>query len=387
MKFKNNTVKLIGIIAAVLLAVIAVWFFFADIVSLFMYLLRLFSPFILGYLVSLLANPLADKLQKRLKLPRGITAILVILLTVGLLGGIIFGIVWKLVDEIKSLYTGFPDIYAGIKLTFENLSNNLSDIYNILPSDVQELLTNIGDGISKNMMSFINGKYTPVVKGAGNFAKSLPSIFIGVIVFILSLYFMVTDAERVNGAIKRYMPKKLSEAANRVSAEIKKYLGGYVRAQLIIMVIAFCIMLVGLSILGTDYALLIALGTAVLDALPFFGSGAVLIPWSIVSFITGGIKNGVGLLIIYLSVVLTRQLIEPKIVSEKIGMYPIFTLMSMYVGYNLFSIGGMILGPIILMLAISFYKAGIFTPIIRFAGKAAGCIRKEFRELFGFLNK
>ena len=174
--------------------------------------------------------------------------------------------------------------------------------------------------------------------------------------------------------------KTLSKLAN-IRTELKKYMGGYVKAQAIIMSIAFAVIFVGLSILNVNYALLIALGIAVFDALPFFGSGAVLWPWAAVSFLNGSIKTGVGLLIIYLVIILTRQTIEPKVVSSSIGLHPIMTLMSMYVGYKTFSIGGMILGPITLMLIISFYKAGVFDPIIRLFGKIKNAAVQELYKI------
>jgi predicted PurR-regulated permease PerM len=118
----------------------------------------------------------------------------------------------------------------------------------------------------------------------------------------------------------------------------------------------------------------------------FFGSGAVLIPWAIISFITSDIRMGIGMLIIYLSVILTRQMIEPKIVSSNIGINPLMTLMAMYIGYKIFSIGGMILGPVILMLGVSFYKAGAFDGIIRFIKKIFTYIKAEIQSLINYIS-
>ena len=147
------------------------------------------------------------------------------------------------------------------------------------------------------------------------------------------------------------------------------------------MIFTFTILFVGFKILGINYSLLIALGTAVFDALPFFGSGAVLWTWAAVSFLSSEFSRGVGLIIIYLCVIFTRQMIEPKIVSKNIGLNPILTLMAMYVGYRTLSIGGMIFGPLLLMLAISLYRAGVFDPLIEFLRDIKRIIYNEIQTI------
>lgn len=379
MKFKTNGWRIAA--AAVIIAGIAVgiYFLFPYVLELLGWGLSIFLPFILGYLFSLLINPLADKLQNRLKLPRGISAILVIILTVGIVGGILTGVIWKIVSEVISLYSQYPKIYSDAVALWESISDKYSKLYTVMPDNFKSLFDNFGSQISETVTEFF-GK-TPVVERAGNFAKSLPGMFIALIVFFLSLYFMVTDAELVSKKIHEIVPSAVLERLADIRTELKKYMGGYVRAQCIIMTVAFCILFIGLTILQKDYALLIAIGIAVLDALPFFGSGAALWPWALVSFLSGSVKSGVGLVIIYLIIILTRQTIEPKLVSSKIGLHPILTLMSMYVGYRTFSIGGMILGPITLMIVISFYRAGVFDPIIKMLKNLGLFFKHEFEHI------
>lgn len=270
-------------------------------------------------------------------------------------------------------------IYENIKNTWYTISEAAGDILDVLPESIQ----NSVNDLSEEALDWIAGLAANVefVKTAGNAAKKLPNIFISAIVFILSLYFMISDCETVSKAVKRPFAEAFLLRMSNLRTEIKRYVGGYVRAQLIIMCIAFCVLFIGLSILKTDYALIIALAIAIFDALPFFGSGAVLLPWAVISFITAEWGRGIGLLIIYLSVVLTRQFVEPKIVSKNIGMHPIMTLMSMYVGYRTLSIGGMILGPLILMLGVSFYRVGIFDGGIKFVKHISAKTTAEFKKI------
>lgn len=386
MKFKSGPLKAAAVVLVVLLVAVGVFFSFRKVVSAIWYVVMLFFPFILGYLFSQLINPLANWLQKRLKLPRQVSAILVIVLTVGIMGGILTAVIWKIVSEIRALYDQFPVIYESAQAAWAQISSKFANIYAMMPESVQATLDRIGTDISDSLSDGLNIQYSPMMRRAGDFAKSLPNIFIAIVVFILSLYFMVTDAKRVSAVVHRIVPRRVMEGCERIKEEIKKYLGGYVRAQLTIMGIAFVVLWIGLSILHVEYALLIALGIAVLDALPFFGSGAALWPWAAVSFIMNDPRRGVGLLIIYLTLALLRQFIEPKIVSTNIGLHPICTLMAMYVGFKLFSIGGMILGPLVLMLFVSIYHAGIFDGLIRFLKAFYKWIKAELKNIFGIFQ-
>lgn len=384
MKNKRTIWKVAGLIAFVALLVLAVILMMPYIVDGASYLIWIFMPFILSYLLSLLVNPMADALQNRFRLPRGASAILVIVLTVGVLGGIVFGIIWKLIDEIKNIFADIPQIAESVRMTWYSITDNLSDIVDVLPKTIQKAI----DGFGNDMLSWVANLApdSDFMRSAGNVAKKVPSIFISTVVFLLSLYFMVADAKTVSKVVRKPFSQNFIDRVRQIKHDIKHYLGGYIKAQLIIMCVSFTILFIGLSILKIDYALVIALITAVFDALPFFGSGAVLLPWAVISFITGNILLGIGLVIIYLFVILTRQFIEPKIVSKNIGLHPILTLMSMYIGYRLLSIGGMILGPLVLILVVSFYKVGVFDGIIKTVKNLFLKIVREVKDIINICN-
>ena len=152
------------------------------------------------------------------------------------------------------------------------------------------------------------------------------------------------------------------------------------------MGISFGIMMVAFLLMSIDYAFLIAFITAFLDALPFFGSGIVLIPWAIFVFFTGNTRIGIWLVIIYCILTVVRRLLEPKLVSSKVGINPILTLISMYIGYKLWSVIGMIIGPVVAMLIISFYKAGVFDKLIDFIRKIGLFIKSQFKMFVNFIK-
>lgn len=385
MKIRKKWIKVLLFIISLAVCIGAVYIFLPKILDAVGFIITLFLPFLLGYVFAMAVNPLADMLRKKLKIPRGFSAVLVMVLIIGILGGVLTFAVWKIVDEVRMLYNQFPEIYSSMQSSMHTWGNKWSVVYDNLPYSVQTALAEFGSSISERAAEFINVKSTPVVDTAGDFAKALPNVFVSVIVFLLASYFMVSENKAVsNYVIKRVSPKVL-ERGQKVKAELKKNLGGYLKAQGILLLIAFGIMLIGFSVLDISYALIIALGIAVLDALPFFGSGLVLWPWTVVEFVNGEVKLGIGLIIIYLAVMLVRRFAEPKLVSTGLGLHPIPALMSMYIGYKTLSVGGLILGPIILMLIISFYKAGIFDAPIRLCKYLGGVIKKQFISFKKFL--
>lgn len=367
-KFKAKTFVFFAVVIITSIILIAV---VPKIIGAAGYTIWLISPFVVAYLISLLLNPMVNGLEKRFKIPRGVCTIVVIILTIGVIGGVISAVLWKIIDEIKNVIEDWPIIYENILVAWDSVSNFFADFTAMLPDKMQVAMNNI----SEVALDFLGKLFADAgfVGTAGTFAKKLPGMFIVTIVFLLSLYFMITDSKKVSNTIRKPFSEKFLNKMDSFRVEVKRYVGGYIKAQLILMCISFTIILIGLSVLGIRYAPVIALLIAFVDALPFFGSGAILWPWSAVSFIMGNTLEGVGLIIIYLCVILMRQFLEPKIVSKNIGVHPLITLMSMYVGFKIFSLGGMILGPLVMVVIVSMNRAGVFEGIF-------SCIRKFFKQ-------
>ncbi len=379
MKVKKNGVMALLFVVCIALLGVGVYFAMPTIYTVFQYALRLFMPFLLGLVFAMAVNPLANLLQKKLKIPRGFSAVLVMVLIIGLLGGLLTFLVSKLISEGRDLYTQIPEIYENAKLQVSSLGDRWNKIYVNLPDGVQNVFASMGNNISEKVSQILRNTSEPMMDYAERFARAIPNVFVAVVVFLLSSYFMVTEHKSVNAALKKLFKPKLTERLRLIKKELKSCLGGYLKAQLILMAIAFAIIFIGLSVLNIKYALLIALGIALIDALPFFGSGLILWPWALIAFLNGNIAIGIGTLVIYIAVTVMRRFAEPKLISTGMGMHPILTLMSMYIGYKIFGVGGLILGPILLIIIISFYRAGVFDPIIRFIKMLWDFIKRQCR--------
>lgn len=351
MKWKKDDLKIflwpIGVIAACVL----LYFFTPKLIDILGFLTGLLLPFIIGYVLSKLVNPIANLLQKKLKIPRGVSAIIVIVLVIGGVAALVYLAASKLKNQVDILYFKNPDFKTYLETHYSYAIEKLMEIYDGLPKAVKDAMT----GMFSN-----SGSATDVVMNyATRFLKAMPNAFVAIIVSILSLYFMVSDSTSITALIDKVFKTHTSKSA-LVWSQIRRYVGGYVKAQLIIMSITATIMTVWFLGLHIRYAVLIAVGIAFLDALPVFGSGLILWPWAAMSFLNGDMRLGVCLILVFASIALTRHLIEPKLVSTNVGMNPLLTLMSMYIGYRMLSVGGLIAGPLIMLLMVSLYKGGVF---------------------------
>ena len=170
--------------------------------------------------------------------------------------------------------------------------------------------------------------------------------------------------------LEHHLPEKWVKEMAIHLKQITKSLGGYLKAQVILIVISFIISLVGLYImyfsgLNVGFPLLIAIGIGFVDALPILGSGAVMIPWAIISGLNGNLKLGISIIILLIIMSVTRQLLEPKIVSGNIGIHPIFTIIAMYTGFKIIGVLGMFIGPILLIIFKNIFSNLIDNGIIK----------------------
>ena len=378
MKISENVKKVLVVLAVIVGVVLLIRFAGAFLVKVAIYLFGLLSPFIFGYIIARLINPIATKLQKWLRIPRGISAILVIIFTVGILGGLLTLLGIQLFEEVKKFYINWEMTYDSIRSNWNGLSSSWGELYRNMPDFVRNVLNNAITGIYNETMA-VTADFS-VMNTAQVVAKSLPAGIIWAIMFILALFFMVSKDVRLTPAVRKLMGDGSANKLEEIKIQCKMYLGGYVKAQMILMVIVFFVILIILSLFRAPFALLVAALTAILDALPFFGSGIVLWPLAVIYLIDGKILLAVGYVITYFAIMLLRRVLEPKLVSDRMGFdNPIIMLVVMYMGYKIWGVIGLIIGPIILMIIISLYKVGLFNRIIAILKQLAQFTVKEFK--------
>ena len=215
--------------------------------------------------------------------------------------------------------------------------------------DLDELML---DALGKLMGSLTSA----LPSAAVGLVVKIPEIILTVAVLLISAFYFCTDKERIGKGISSLMPDTMRSKLPETKKKITRTLTSYLKAYLLIMLLTFCEMFVGLSLLGVNYALLLSVIIAIVDILPILGTGTILIPWALFSFAVSNSKLGIGLLILYAAVSIIRQLIEPKIVGDSLGIHPLATLASIYVGIKLLGFGGIFIGPIVELSLKSFMK-------------------------------
>ena len=229
--------------------------------------------------------------------------------------------------------------------------------------------------IPENILIAIENSSTDLINLISNFLKNalikgmnlisaIPVIAMYFAITAISLYFLCTDKVYMIDQLEHHLPETWVKKIYRHTKDISKSLGSYLKAQIILINISFVIVLLGLfliKIMGFNikYPLLYALGIGFVDALPIFGSGTVMIPWSIASALYGDIRLGIAILTLWTITTIIRQVLEPRIVGKHIGIHPIFTLIAMYTGFRAIGLTGLLLGPIILIISKSIFSSMI----------------------------
>ncbi|MDR2903027.1 MAG: sporulation integral membrane protein YtvI [Clostridiales bacterium] len=319
------------------------------------YLFGMISPFVIGYLISLILVPFVNFCHTRLRVHRGIgtavfMAIILFLLTV--LG---MNIVSTVIAEIKSFAENWPAYLSQLSA----LGSGLSQKYDDLLAFVPEQFTHVAEtALSALAASFTSALSAGVKEGSFSLVRSVPSFLMSTLLMIISVFFFTKDKKLIQSSVQAVAPVWLSESFRTIKKALYGAIWGYVKAQLILMSITASVCVLGLTLIGFPYALLIGLAASMIDALPVFGVGFVLWPLAFINVVTGNYAIAMGILVIDVIVIIVRQFLEPKILGEQIGLHPLMTLMAIYLGLQLFGVLGFVIGPMILVVTKVILESG-----------------------------
>ncbi len=323
-------------------------------------IIGLFMPFVIGWIISLIASPLVRFFEKTLKIKRkaGSAFVIISVIALVILAGYFVGA--KVVEQTAGFVEDIPEMWAGMQQDFDEIGEKLSIYSRYLPAELNQTLIKITANIDEYLGELVAKLSSPTLEALSRFAKNLPSIIIGVIMTLLSAYFFVADRDYVPAMLSKVLPKSIVSRWDMIKRGLKKAVGGYFKAQLKIELWMYVLLAIGFSVLRIRYAFFIAIGVAFLDFLPFFGTGTVLLPWAVIKFLSGDYTIVIGLLLIWGVGQLARQLIQPKIVGDSVGLSPIPTLILLFVGYKAAGVVGMIIAVPIGIIVLNMYQEGVF---------------------------
>ena len=321
----------------------------------FKYVLPLLMPFLLAYLFSLLLHKPTDYLSKRLKIGRRLVAAVLVTLFYLLLAVLALLVGSELFTFARDAVSRFNTVIIP---SVEALTEWASRWTRRLDPNVISVLEGMENSVLLSLRSKVAEISTRVVTGI---MSGVPSGFLNVLFMVIATYFISLDFGLLRWAVARRIKAETYEKIIAGAAYLNTTLGRLARSYLLIMCITFVEQAIGLTILGVDYSILIAMAIAVFDIFPVVGSGTIMLPWAVSSLVTGDMKRGVGLLVMYVIITIVRQSIEPRIVGDHVGLHPLLTLMCMFVGFRVFGGVGMLGLPILVAVLNGLENDGVIT--------------------------
>ena len=323
-------------------------------------LVLFFMPFVIGWIISCIANPLVVFLERKLKIKRKAGIVVVIVCVIAAVIGIGYGLGVILWRQISGFIQEIPTMWEIVKQDFDTFGVWIDQYIGVRSLKFADALNNLGNIIGEMITNLPKSFNFSTFEGMGSMVGNIASVIISIIMCMLSAYFFIADRDWLGSFLNKVLPENIIHKYDVFASSLKQAVGGYFKAQFRIEIWMYILLLIGLTVLKVRYGLLIALLIAFLDFLPFFGTGIVLIPWAIVNVIGGNYLRALGFLIIWGSGQLFRQLIQPKIMGDSIGMEPIPTLFLLFVGYRLAGVGGMLVAVPIGIIVVNMNEAGFF---------------------------
>ncbi|RJQ27835.1 MAG: sporulation integral membrane protein YtvI [Peptococcaceae bacterium] len=318
------------------------------------YLLPLLVPFILALIFSVLMEPVVRFLQAKVRLSRSLSVIVAMLLVFGGVGLALTLMILQLVAELIQLSGALSAQADVIKYFYEDLISRVTTFYGTLPSSVTASLENSVTSLTTALQGLVSRAANSILQ----VISLVPGTIIVIVVSALATYFISRDRHLIGKFFILYLPESWGEKSVLVMREIAGAFVGYLRAQAILVSLTTILSIAGLYLIGAKYALTLGLLIGFFDLIPVLGPATIYLPWIIFSFSTGATVFGVKLTVLYLLVMLVRQVLEAKVVSASLGLHPLATLVAMYIGLKTLGFVGLVLGPIFLIALQAILKAG-----------------------------
>ena len=317
----------------------------------FKYVINLLSPFLFAFVIAYLLKRPAGLISGRFKIPPKLVSVVLVLIFYCTIGVLVSLIGVKLISTVTTIISGLPQVYSNqLEPFLTNTFNGIEQtVYRLDPALVEALNEGFNEFVS-SLGNIVTNVSLSLVGSLSGIASSLPVFLIRILLMIISTFFIASDYDVLSKFISRQFSKRNNEIIRTIKQYVINTLFVVIRSYALIMSITFIEVSIGLSILGIQNAMLIAFIIALFDILPVLGTGGIMIPWTIIVFLQGNYQLALGLLVLYIIVTIIRNILEPKIVGSQLGLHPVVTLMSMFVGANLIGVIGLFGFPITLSL-------------------------------------
>lgn len=350
-------------IASILFCIV---FFGALVFLFFRYVFVILLPFLIGWGIAAPIHPTALRISKRTGISKKVCSFILLLLIVLLAGFLLFRIGNRIVMELERAGEWLGNNSELVATRADEILSFLASLGERIPILNRLERTELLDGVIENINSLLTKIWEGIMESisraipeiAGRIARSLPSALLFLGVTVISCFYFAADMDVVNKSIKGLLPQSIAKHLPFLKERVFFTLKKYAKAYFLLFLITFTELLVGFWILKIDYAMLLALLVAAVDFLPVFGTGTVLVPWSVILLFSKNYFLGFGILVLYAVISIVRQIAEPKILGKSFGLHPLLALLGIYAGYKLFGFWGMIAAPLIFALIASVLRGG-----------------------------
>ena len=338
------------------LLVLAVWL----IQAVGLPLLALFAPFVAALITAAILHPLIRWLQRRLGVPRKLSTLLILLLLFGLLGAGIGYLGYAGGLELVALMQDWNELLNNLQGTLDQIEAIFAQLWTMIPPQLTASVESVTQGLLNWLNESVPNLLNVAVEYTSEKARGVPNVVVALIIYIMACYMLTVDYPYLRSQAAQHTHQRLLHFLKQVRDTAVAAFGGYLRAEFLLSVVVFFILLAGFFLIGQSYGLLLALGLAVMDFIPIIGAGTVMVPWAVIDLFMGNYFHAIQLMLIWGVIALFRRVGEPKFVGDQTGLSPILSLISIYIGWRVAGVLGMIFGPTIALIALNLIKLGIF---------------------------
>lgn len=315
------------------------------------YVLPIVIPFLFGGLLAMMLNPMVERVIKKTGRGRSFVSMVMVAVLLAVSGTACYFAGRAVCTQLAALVQHANKIGGNVRGIWCDCCDMLAKNFGMQMEDADILFTKIEQKVKSG---FTDSTLPYLLKNSVSYAKAIFSIMSIVLVSLIAAMLMLSDYPKITGSIRQ-------SAAGRLIIQMKqntKKAGGmYLKAQMIILLIISLICVVGLFLTGNPYALLAGVGIGLCDALPFVGTGTIFVPWMVIDIVNGNYILAAVYAVLYVICSFVRQLLEPRLIGDRLGFPPIAVLMSIYIGIHVYGVSGVILGPASAFLIYELYLA------------------------------
>lgn len=326
-------------------------FLFASIYVFLKYVMAYVMPFVLGVFLAFLMEPLIRRMTSSSKIKRSTAAVLVITGLVAVLALLLTWGITRVATELTDLYKTLPQYYVDFNKVLGEVLRVAGDISSQLPEPLAR--------VAQEQWNRIYSLLSVIVTGAGDVFRGVPGFTITTLFMFLSAYFVMRDRTAIGTFARSMVPEKTFRSFKSIEMDILGGVAGFIRAQALLVTLTMILNIIGLTLLGSDYAVAMGLALALLDVLPILGPGLVYLPWIVYHLLWGSAGFAIGLIVLYGAVSLFRQVAQTHLVGRELGLHPLLTLVSIYAGFKLFGAPGIVYGPLTAIVVKGLWASGV----------------------------